>query len=129
MSLGNVEIVRRQYADPRPLADSARIHPNAQFDFTDVYPDQPVLSGVEEMRSFRDAGPWGRSIHFEPERYFDVDDERVLVFVRVTSTGRASGVPVESRVAQEFTIRDGLIVRVKVHRERAEALKAVGLEE
>jgi hypothetical protein len=129
MSQENVEIVRHQYQGAGPLTDAARIAPNAEFDFTEVYPDQPVLRGVEEMRSFRDRGPWGRSIHFDPERYFDVDDERVLVFVRVTSTGQASGAAVETRIAQEFTIRNGLIVRVKIHRERAGALKAVGLEE
>jgi ketosteroid isomerase-like protein len=106
-----------------------RFAPDVEFDFSAIYPDQPALRGVGEMRGFRDAGPWGRSIHFEPERYFDVDDERVLVFVRVSSRGQASGAAVESRVAQEFTIRDGLIVRVKVHRDRREALEAVGLAE
>jgi ketosteroid isomerase-like protein len=129
MSQENVEIVRRGFLDPGPLTDMARIAPDAEFDFTDVYPDQPVLRGIEEMRSFRDAGPWGRSIHFEPESYFDVDEERVLVFVRATSTGQASGAAVESRIAHEVTIRDGLIVRVKVYRTRAEALEAVGLAE
>jgi ketosteroid isomerase-like protein len=129
MSQENVELVRRGYVDGGPLTDAAYIAPDAEFDFTAVYPDRPVLRGVEEMRGFRDAGPWGRSIHFQPERYFDVDDERVLVFVRVTSTGQASGAAVDSRIAQEFTIRDGLIVRVKVHRDRTEALKAVGLTE
>jgi ketosteroid isomerase-like protein len=88
-----------------------------------------VLRGIDEIRRFRDVGPWGRSLRFEPERYFDVDDERVLVFVRVTATGQASGAPVEVRNAHEFTIRDGLIVRFKVHRDRAEALEAVGLRE
>jgi ketosteroid isomerase-like protein len=127
MSQENVEIVRRAFLDPGPLTNASRVSPNAEFDFTDVYPDQPVLRGVEEMRGFRDAGPWGGSIHFEPERYFDVDDERVLVLVRATSTGQTSGVAVESRIAHEFTFRDGLIVRVKVYRDRTEALEAVGL--
>jgi ketosteroid isomerase-like protein len=122
-----VEIVRRGYADPAPLTSAAHFAPDAEFDFTALYPDQPVLRGVEEMRSFRDAGPWGRSTQFEPERYFDVDDERVLVFVRAIATGRGSGAPVNTRIAHEFTIRDGLIVRVKVHRDRSEALAAVGL--
>jgi ketosteroid isomerase-like protein len=129
MSEQNVEIVRRGFADPAPLTSAMRFAPDAEFDFSEVYPDQPVLRGVEEMRSFRDAGPWGRSIRFEPERYFDVDDERVLVFVRVTSTGQASGAAVESGIAQELTIRDGLIVRIKVHRDRSEALQAVGLSQ
>jgi SnoaL-like domain len=118
---------RRGYLGPGPLSGGAEIAPEAEFDFTAIYPDQPVLLGVEQMRAFRDAGPWGRSIHFGPERYFDVDDERVLVFVRVTSTGRASGAGVETRIAQEFTIREGLIVRVKVHRDRSEALEAMGI--
>jgi ketosteroid isomerase-like protein len=125
----NVEIVRQGFADPAPLTSATHFAPDAEFDFTTLYPDQPLLRGVEEMRSFRDGGPWGRSIHFEPERYFDVDDERVLVFVRAIATGRGSGAPVNTRIAHEFTIRDGLIVRVKVHRDRSEALEAMGLTE
>ena len=124
-----MEIVRRAYLNPAPLTDAAPIAPDAEFDFTAVYPDQPVLRGIEAMRSFRDAGPWGRSQRFRPERYLDVDDERVLVLVRAIAIGRASGVQLETRIAQEFTIRDGLIVRVKIHRDQSEALKAVGLED
>ena len=129
MSEQNVELVRRAYVDVAPLTDGAYVARDAEFDFSEVYPDQPVLRGLEEMRRFRDTGPWGRSIHFEPERYFDVDDERVLVFVRVTSTGQSSGAAVESRIAQEFTLRAGQIVRVKVHRDRAAALQALGVRQ
>jgi hypothetical protein len=124
----NVELVRKAYQDAAPLSDAARVAADAEFDFTAVYPDQPVLRGIEQMRNFRDAGPWAQSTRFEPERYLDVDEQRVLVLVRAIATGRGSGVPVETRIAQEFTIRDGLIVRVKVHRDQSEALKAVGLE-
>src|SRR5438874_7013397 len=106
VSAENVELVRCAYLDAAPLSDGAYVAADAEFDFSEVYPDQPVLRGLEAMRRFRDSGPWGRSIHFEPERYFDVDDERVLVFVRVSSTGQASGAGVESAIAQEFTVRD-----------------------
>ena len=132
MSQENVELVREIYADPLGLIGTAseRAAPDVEFDFTDVYPDRPVLKGVEEMRRFRETGPWsGSPIHIEPERFFDVDAERVLVFVRVSATGKGSGVDVEIRPAHEFTIRDGLIVRFKVHRDRAEALEAAGLRE
>jgi ketosteroid isomerase-like protein len=50
-----------------------------------------------------------------------VDDERVLVFVRATATGMGSGAPTDSRIAHEFTFRHGLIVRIKVYLDRAEA--------
>ena len=129
MSAENVEIVRRAYLNPAPFTDAAPMAPDAEFDFTAVYPDQPVLRGIDAMRSFRDAGPWGRSQRFQPERYLDVDDDRVLVLVRAIATGRGSGVSVETRIAHEITIRGGVIVRVKVHRGHSEALKAVGLED
>ena len=128
MSQENVEIVRDAYSGG-PLTNAAHLAPDAEFDFTDVYPDQPVLRSAQEMRNFRDRGPWGRSTNFVPERYFDIDDERVLVFVRATSTGQASGAAVETHVAQEFTIRGGLIARVKIHRDRDEALRSVGRED
>jgi ketosteroid isomerase-like protein len=125
----NVEIVRSAFAGAAPLTSAEQLAPDAEFDFTALYPDQPVLRGVEEMRAFRDAGPWGRSISFEAEDYFEIDEERVLVFVRATATGRQSGAPIETRLAHEFTLRDGRIVRVKVHPDRQQALHAVGLSQ
>jgi ketosteroid isomerase-like protein len=61
--------------------------------------------------------------------FFEVDDTRVLVFVRVSARGHESGAPVELPVAHEFTIRDGLVVRFKVYGNRDEALEAAGLRE
>jgi ketosteroid isomerase-like protein len=130
MSQQNVEIVRDVYADPGGLTAGAsgKVAPDAEFDFTDAYPDWPIVRGVEELRRFRDSGPWsGSPIHFDPERFFDVDDERVLVFVQVWATGHKSGAQVDIRAAHEFTIRDELVVRFKVYGNRDQALEAVGL--
>jgi ketosteroid isomerase-like protein len=88
-----------------------------------------VFRGTDAVRRFIDEGPWAGTIHFEPERFFDVDDERVLVFVRVSAIGQESGAAAEARAAHEFTIRDGLLVRFKAYRDRTEALEAVGLRE
>jgi ketosteroid isomerase-like protein len=132
MSQENVEIVRAVYANPIGLtaAASDKLAPDVEFDFSAVYPDQPILRGGDQVRRFRETGPWsGSPIHFEPERYFDVDAERVLVFVRVSATGHGSGAQVEIQAAHEFTIREELVVRFKVYGDRAEALEAVGLPE
>src|SRR3954454_24485750 len=132
MSEENVELVRRIYADPRGLAAGAggKGAAGAECDFTAVYPDRPILKGAEALRRFRDSGPWGgSSIHFEPEHFFDVDDERVLLFVRVLATGAGSGAPVEIRAAHEITIRDQLLVRLKAYADRDRALEAAGLSE
>jgi ketosteroid isomerase-like protein len=132
MSQENVEIVRSVYADPGGLTAGAsgKVAPDAEFDFGAVYPDKPILRGIEELRRFRDSGPWsGSPISFEPERFFDVEDGRVLVFVRVSATGQGSGAPVEIPAAHEFTVRDGRVVRFKAYANRADALQAAGLEE
>ena len=131
MSEANVEIVRSVYAHPRGLssAESDKFASDVEFDFTLVYFDRPIMRGVEALRRFRDSGPWsGAPIHFEPERFFDAGD-RVLVFVRASATGKGSGAQVELRVAHEFAIRDGRVVRFKVYPDREQALEAVGLGE
>jgi ketosteroid isomerase-like protein len=128
VSQENVEILRRAFGSAKPLTDVPQLSPDAEFDFTSLYPYQPVLHGVEEMRAFRDTGPWGASISFAAEQFVDVGDDRVLVFNRATAAGRQSGTPVAAEVAHEFTFRRGAIVRVKVHPNRSAALKAVGLE-
>ena len=132
MSKENVEIVRDIYAVPDGITEAAseRLAPDVQFDFTSVYPDRRILRGAAAVREFRKTGPWhGAPIHFTPERFFDVDDEHVLVFVHVSVTGTGSGVPVEVDAAHDFTIRHGLVVYFKVYGDRDEALEAAGLSE
>jgi ketosteroid isomerase-like protein len=129
MSQENVEIVREAFESAAPLTNAPSLASDAVFDFRALYPDQPLLRGVEEMRAFRDSGPWGDSTSFAAERYFDVDDERVLVCVRATASGQRSGARVVTKLAHEFTLRHGEIVRVKVHPDRERALAAVGLAE
>jgi hypothetical protein len=73
--------------------------------------------------------PWGRSLTLEPERFLDVDDERVLVFMRVTAEGEGSQAPIEGRGADEVTVQNGIVVRIKLFRDREEALEAAGLSE
>lgn len=62
MSRENVRIVRDVYEAPQ-MIDARCISPDAEFDFTALYPDQPALQGLSEMRSFREEGPWGKPIH------------------------------------------------------------------
>ena len=130
MSQANVEIVRSIYAEPEGLTSAASdsFAPDAEFDFTNIYPEEPLVKGVEDLRRFRKTNPWsGAPIDFTLERVFDVDDDRVLVFVLASATGHGSGAPVERRVAHEFTIRDDLVVRFKVYADRDQALETAGL--
>jgi len=54
---------------------------------------------------------------------------RIVVAVRVSGRGKASGAHVDTRWFHVLTERDGKAVRIEWYATRAEALKAVGLEE
>jgi ketosteroid isomerase-like protein len=135
MSEENVEFVRALYGEmggsgwDAVIANRELIAPNVELDFSDIYPDAPMIRGFEQALQVGESGPWGRSARVEAERILDVDDERVLVLVHVTATGQESGVDVEMRDAHEITIRGGVVVRLKVYADRDEALEAVGLRE
>jgi ketosteroid isomerase-like protein len=132
MSQENVEIVRHGYESLKRrdfVAAFERVSPDFELDLSSLYPDAPVLRGADELMRWVYSGPWGGSVRLEPERLFDVDAERVLVFVRVTAMGEGSGVPVELRDAHELTISEGLLMRCKVHPDRDAALEALGLSE
>jgi ketosteroid isomerase-like protein len=65
---------------------------------------------------------------------FDVDEiidagETVVVVVHQTGSGRTSGLPAVHDYCQVWTWTGGRIVSVVAYRYRADALKAVGLEE
>jgi ketosteroid isomerase-like protein len=132
MSEENLELVRGIYCrtlalDPDllvALAEFATL--KTEFDFTDTYPDGQVVKGMDGVRRAAGSWPWG-DLRFEPERFFDVDDERVLVFIHAIATGEGTGIPVERRTAHELTFRDGNLVRFKVYSDRDAALEAAGL--
>jgi hypothetical protein len=87
MSQQNVELVRSGYAAPTSLAGAREgCTADVEFDFSDAYPDGPVLRGIDQMLRFRDELPLLKPLHFDAERIFDVDAERVLVFARVSTS-------------------------------------------
>ena len=66
------------------------------------------------------------------EDYLTADDERVLVLVRFTARGRASGVEVGESAAKGanlFHIRDGLVRRLVLYWDCDRALADLGIEE
>ena len=137
MSRENVDLIRRMFEEfgwsPAGIEKASQagvVSPDIELDFSALYLDGPVVRGFEEWRrGFANTVPWGGSVAFEAERFIDVDDERVLIFMRVTAQGVGSGIPVENRVAHEYTVRDGVISRWKGYADRSEALQAAGLRE
>jgi ketosteroid isomerase-like protein len=131
MSEKNLETVRRAYelnAQPGGWALIAEVSvPDAVMDFSLLYPDGPVLRGVDELRRFSEQTPWAGQLAFEVEELIRVDADRVLALVVVQATGEASGVRIENHVAHVHTLRDGKIAHWVAYGNRSEALEAVGL--
>jgi ketosteroid isomerase-like protein len=92
-------------------------------------PDGKTYTGLDGLRDMwlEWLAPW-RSYRVEAEDVIDLGD-RVLVLAHVFGRLEGSQAEVRNTVASVFTVRDGKIARVEFYLERAEALKAVGLEE
>jgi ketosteroid isomerase-like protein len=129
MSQENVEIVRRL------LEASNRRDFDAMVDTGD-----PEIEIVTLMSgTYRGHAGWRRLIEqmsvevsgfqFVPEDLIDVGQDRVVAVTRWVGAGRTSGIAFSQTIGFVYTLRDGLVVRQESFRNRAEALKAVGLEE
>ena len=55
--------------------------------------------------------------------------DRVFVTARFHARGRASGVEVETRLYEVYTVRNGKVLRIDEYATRDEALQAAGLSE
>ena len=105
-----------------------RLHPN----FESVRPDLPggkTYTGVDGLRSaWLDwLAPWA-SYRIEIEEAIDCGD-RVLLLVNNFGRLEGSSEDVTNATAGIYTFRDGKLARWEIYSDRADALKAVGLEE
>jgi ketosteroid isomerase-like protein len=89
-----------------------------------------VYEGIDGIRRFfadiEEAGP---DFRIELDGVEEVDSQRVLAFMRTSSTGRASGIRLAGSSTNVYDLIDGKISHIRIFLDRQEALKAVGLEE
>jgi ketosteroid isomerase-like protein len=130
MSRQNLEIVKRAFA----FGVQGRGDPDeALADFApDVVPTS-VESGPSEGRDAvranyeRWAGAWAE-VEAVAEEIIDAGD-RVVVVAYFRGRGRESGVEVDARFYDVYTLSRGKIVRVDEYSDRDEALSAAGIQE
>jgi hypothetical protein len=126
MSQENVEMVRRAY-EAFNRRDISSI-------LDGMHPDVELQTTVETHHGHSGVADWiGRaaevfdSLAMTVEETIDLDD-RVVAVVRERAAGKGSGVEIDQRFTHVWTIEDGCVLRFQAFTERAEALKAVGLE-
>lgn len=130
MSQDNVELVQRAFehflATGEPPWDM--IDEELQL-FDHDTPDQGDYFGHAGFGRWLDdwSSAWAEW-SFEPERFVDAGD-CVVVFIRMNTKGRGSGVEVERQDAEVCTVRDGKIVRIDYYNNRRQALEMAGVRE
>jgi len=123
------DVVRRQYlASARgdlealraTLADDVEWTEMAGFPLAGTYRTPPgVTAGVME----RLAHDWdGWTAHDDT---YVVDGDDVVVLARYTATNKATGRPIDVRVAHHFVVRGGLIVRFEQFVDTAKVREAM----
>ncbi len=132
MSQENVELVERAVAaiNARDIDGYLACCTEDVELVTPMAPLGGVYEGPAGIRRFlvdvEDAGP---DFRIELQRADVVGADRVLAYMRVSSHGRVSGIATDSESTNVYDFAAGKIKRIRIFRDRAEALKAVGLEE
>jgi ketosteroid isomerase-like protein len=136
MSQENVEIVRRGYelfsegnlegvmdliSDEAELPDAGGLGLGDTAAGTRRGPDGFLQGSQDALDAFEDY-------RVEPQEFIDAGDV-VVVPVRISGRGRASGATQEVRLVHLWVLRDGKAIRNEIYRTTAEALEAVGLSE
>ncbi len=129
MSQENVEIVQRFY-EAIHCGDEAEalsyLAPEVEYGVL----QEGLAHGPDEVRAMweRWKGDWEDGGKTAAEEYIDAGD-RVVVTVHEWGRGEASGIEVDVRVFNVFTVRDGMVVHKREFADRAEALEAAGLSD
>jgi ketosteroid isomerase-like protein len=130
VSSENLDLVRSIYAD-RERWDFSRADwadPEIEFVITGG-PDDTAWTGLAGVaRGFRAWLDTWEDYQTEVEEFRALDDDRVLVFGRLSGRGKTSGVEVEMRFVNVVDIRDGKVVRVCLYGDRDRAFADLGLE-
>ena len=131
MSETNLEIVRSIYADWERGDFSSNEWADADIEFGFAGGPEPERwRGLTAMaEGYRDWLRAWKDFRAEPEQYLVLDDERILVLVRNSGRGRASGLEIiQQSVANLFHLRAGKITKIIVYLDRELAFADLGLD-
>ena len=130
MSQENVEIVRRAFAyEIHGVGDRAEAE--------EIFDPHVVMNPSDERPSYgfdamRDNYERWASVFEElsvtVEEIIDAGDQ-IVVVAHHEGRGRKSGIKVDTRFYEVYTVHEGKVSRVDEFTERAEALEAAGLQE
>ena len=132
MSQENVEAVRRavEAINRRDIDGYLACCTEDVLLITPVAEVSGAYDGPEGIRRFftdiADASP---DFKIGIESLEAVGPDRVLGFMSITGTGRASGIPIENATGNVYDFADGRIQRIRIFFDRDQAIEAAGLSD
>jgi ketosteroid isomerase-like protein len=109
-------------------AVAADLHPDFELNMESLLLDGRVYHGIDGLRRWRrDVGNALDYDHFEPQAIRFAGENCVLVFGRLRSKGRASGVETDVPLIHVYETQDGKTRRLTMYSDAHRALQAVGL--
>jgi hypothetical protein len=127
----NLDLVRSIHVawERGDFSSTAWADPEVELVFVDG-PDPGGWRGLGEVaegwRSF--LSTW-EEWHVEVEEFREIDDEHVLVPLRLSGRGKTSGVEMTATAANVYTLRSGLVLKMVLYWNRDGALADLGLKE
>jgi ketosteroid isomerase-like protein len=122
---GDFELGLIGYAPDAVL--TVEVRPGARLDFEPSYRGGDGVRAF--IRTFQDA--FG-DLSYEPQWLVDLGDNLLVMLLKQSLRGRASGVDVEQVSAHRLHVRNGLVAREEVHAGPGHAwepvVRAVGLD-
>ena len=135
VSRKKIEVLQR-IMDAFNSGDIERIlhfmHPDFEAEVpAELSPEPDVYRGHEGVRRYFDSFWPMEDVRFEATGFWDAGgsgrDESVVVDVRLTAKGGRTAIPVEQRIAQVWTLREGRALRLFIYPRLDQALAAAGL--
>jgi uncharacterized protein len=132
MRSGNSEIIREglDYFMTTGKPSAQLFAPEFVWDMSTFrgWPEQQRYEGAEGTERFMAEwlAAWDEWV-LEPESFHEADD-KVVAVMRQHGRSKASGLEIDMRFAQVWTMRDGLTTRMQMYADPPEAFAAVGLE-
>jgi ketosteroid isomerase-like protein len=127
----NLDLVRSIYADWErgDFTHDDWADPEIELVRPEALTDTTLKGRDSSSGGWREWLDAWRDFSSEAHEYRTLDNERVLVFGRMSGTGRLSGTSTDTEVVNIFHIRDGKVVRLVLYSNRDRALADLGLEE
>ena len=133
MSQDNVELVRRLLTaiqEKRP--DDVLPHLHSAFEIvpSPTFPETEILRGPAGFMRFMSRWPEMFSDYeFAHDQFWDAGERVVVALHEQARSGRGSGTTLDDHFAHVWTLQGGLVSKIQVFDDQANALDAVGLSE